>query len=98
MTTNKKPAWSFNRPYQFGVGKDASEGAITINLFPRDGVNLTEEDASKVADEIATRNLYWSDDRCCHWFFDFKSKATGFWVSGGGIDEGGLIWNVTISV
>lgn len=30
-------------------------------------------------DEIKKQTIYWSDDRLCHWFFDFKFQDK--WIS-----------------
>jgi len=36
---------------------------------------LTDE----IKEEIQKRQIWWSDDRLCHWFFDFK--VGDVWVS-----------------
>ncbi len=47
---------------------------ITV-LKPEHEKRLTEQ----MKEEINKQTIYWSDDRMCHWFFDFICE--GFWVS-----------------
>ena len=34
---------------------------------------------NKIIEDVNKQQIWWSDDRCCHWFFDFK--VNGVWVS-----------------
>ena len=36
-------------------------------------------------EEIQKQIIFWSDDRLCHWFFDFK--CDGFWISSWSINN-----------
>jgi len=42
---------------------------------------LTKE----IMDEINKQAIFWSDDRMCHWFFDFQYE--GLWVSAWNINN-----------
>ena len=34
--------------------------------------DVTKDEADEIARVAAYKPIYWSDDRCCHWMFDFK--------------------------
>ena len=34
--------------------------------------DVTQDEANKIAEVAAYKPIYWSDDRMCHWMFDFK--------------------------
>jgi len=47
----------------------------------KDDQELTEH----MKEEIMKQRIFWSDDRMCHWFFDFK--CDGFWISSWSINN-----------
>ena len=52
-----------------------------------DGID--DQTACRIAYEAANKPIYWSDDRLCHWMYDFK--VDGHWCEGlfhnNGLDE-----------
>jgi len=48
---------------------------MQIQVHPKSNVELTDE----TVEAINKRTIYWSDDRLCHWFFDFKINDV--WIS-----------------
>ena len=95
--TDKAPDWIFTRPYSFDLGSTSggNDGEITIRLYQTGDIELTDNEAASVADEVACQNLYWSDERCCHWFYDFQTSL-GYWAGSLGIEDNGITWNVEI--
>lgn len=53
----------------------------------KDGID--SHTACTIANEAINKNIYWSDDRVCHWMFDFQ--VDGHWCEGlfhnNGLDE-----------
>ncbi len=54
-------------------------------------MNVTESKPSdnlltqKIIDSIQTQPIFWSDDRCEHWFFDYS--LDGVWISSTSINN-----------
>lgn len=46
-------------------------------------MRVIRKDGELPSDELVAavnqQTIYWSDDRCCHWFFDFQHN--GRWIS-----------------
>lgn len=59
-------------------------GTATPTIEVVKGNNLLTD---KIREELENFNkpIYWSDDRMCHWFFDYKIGDV--WVSNLNIDE-----------
>jgi hypothetical protein len=48
---------------------------MKVSVHPKSNAELTD----KMVKEINEQTIYWSDDRNCHWFFDFQ--VDGIWIS-----------------
>lgn len=53
--------------------------AATVIVHDNTEEGITFEQAERIATVAAYRPIYWSDDRMCHWMFDFKSE--GHWCA-----------------
>lgn len=51
-----------------------------IELIDETSAGLTEAEANLIRHDARQKAIYWSDDRCCHWMFDFQSA--GYWCAG----------------
>lgn len=66
----------------------AIDGKTTLTIGVTDNVRvvihadieLDDDTALEIATMAAQEPIFWSDDRLCHWMFDFK--AAGHWVEG----------------
>ncbi len=48
---------------------------MIVTAHPKSNAELTDQ----MVKEINEQQIWWSDDRCCHWFFDFT--VDGVWIS-----------------
>lgn len=55
-----------------------SDYDVTVYDNTEDGIN--EAIANEIAYVASRKPIYWSDDRLCHWIFDFK--CCGHWCEG----------------
>jgi hypothetical protein len=54
--------------------------ALTATIIVHDSTDSIDfKTAERIAHEAAYRPIYWSDDRLCHWMFDFKCE--GHWCA-----------------
>lgn len=61
-----------------------SKWSWKLSLKPVGKKPMPASDAKRLADMFETRRIYWSDDRCAHWMFDFR--CGDWWVSVSDID------------
>lgn len=65
--------------------------ARTATIVVHDSTDSIDfKTAAKIAYEAACRPIYWSDDRLCHWMFDFKCEehwCTALFHNNGLADE-----------
>ena len=54
---------------------------ITERIIDNNPALLTKE----IIDAVNKQTIFWSDDRCTHWFFDFK--VGDLWVSAWSINN-----------
>lgn len=51
-----------------------------ITVYDNTAAGIDAETAKAIAEHAWTSTIYWSDDRLCHWMFDFKVR--GHWCEG----------------
>lgn len=49
-----------------------AERPVHVMIYDNSGNGLTTEEVNKIAERAVTSPIYWSDDRCVHWMFDFN--------------------------
>ena len=60
----------------FGV----CDGELGVIIHDNTEKGLTWEEGRVIANEAATKEIHWSDDRLCQWMYDFQ--AAGHWCAG----------------
>ena len=51
-----------------------------VTVYDNSEHGLDADEVQAVAEQAANSNVSWSDDRLCHWMFDFK--VCGHWCDG----------------
>lgn len=51
-----------------------SARTVDVIVYDNTADGITEKQALMIATKAAYEPIYWSDDRCCHWMFDFKCE------------------------
>lgn len=55
-------------------------GNIAVKIYDNTKNGLNDVEYLEIAREVAQTPIFWSDDRLCHWFYDFK--CSGHWIEG----------------
>ena len=61
-----------------------------VKVYDNTERGIDSQTACRIANEAVGKDIYWSDDRLCHWMYDFE--CDGHWCEGlfhnNGLDDG----------
>lgn len=53
---------------------------LEVKIYDNTENGLCDFECTEIAQAAVQKPIYWSDDRVCHWMFDFK--CAGYWCAG----------------
>lgn len=51
---------------------DNPDKPVFVMVHDNSDDGLTHEEMKRIAEHAVWNTVYWSDDRCCYWMYDFK--------------------------